>query len=117
MVNDLILKSKETFYNRKTEDCDGDLLFKVINKILHNNDEPQLPSHNTLHELVNKFADYFSEKIQSLGEQITVTSALNSVFDDETDFIGTKGTELSCKIQDSRIVYCKFNRNIHDKHC
>ena len=64
VVNDLILKSKETFFNEKIEDCDGDqnLLFKVIDKILHN-DEPQLPSHNSLDELVNKFADYFTEKI------------------------------------------------------
>ena len=32
VVNDLILKSKETFYNGKIEDCDGDQnwLFKVI---------------------------------------------------------------------------------------
>ena len=92
MVNDLILKSKETFYNGKIEDCDGDqnLLFKVIDKILHNNDEPQLPSHNSLDELVNKFADYFTEKIQSIREQITGTDAVNSVFDDENVFIGTK---------------------------
>ena len=63
MVNNLILKSKETFSNGKIEDYDGDqnLLFKVIDKILHNNDEPQLPSHNSLDELVNKFADYFTE--------------------------------------------------------
>ena len=27
VVNDLILKSKETFYNGKIEDCDGDLTF------------------------------------------------------------------------------------------
>ena len=55
------------------------LLFKVIDKILHNNDEPQLPSHNSLDELVNKFADYFMEKIQSIREQITGTDAVNSV--------------------------------------
>ena len=96
VVNDLILKSKETFYNGKIEDCDGDqnLLFKVIDKILHNNDEPQLPSHNSLDELVNKFADYFTEKIQSIREQITGTDAVNSVFDDENVFIGTKLSSL-----------------------
>ena len=68
VVNDLILKSKRTFYNGKIEHRDGDqnLLLKVIDKILHNNDEPQLRSHNSLDELVNKFADYFTEKIQSV---------------------------------------------------
>ena len=85
VVNDLILISKETFYNGNIENCDGDqkLLFKVIDKILHNNDEPQLPSHNSFNELVNKFADSFTEKIQSIREQITGTDAVNSVFDDE----------------------------------
>ena len=74
VVNDLILKSKETFYNGKIEDCDGDqnLLFKVIDKILHNNDEPQLPSHNSLDELVNKFADYFTEKFRVSGNKSQV---------------------------------------------
>ena len=96
VVNDLILKSKETFYNGKIEDCDGDqnLLFKVIDKILHDNDEPQLPSYNSLDELVNKFADYFTEKIQCIREQITGTDAVNSDFDDEHAFIGTKLSSL-----------------------
>ena len=96
MVNDLILKSKETFYNGKIEDCDGDqnLLFKVIDKILHNNDDPQLPSHNSLDELVNKFADYCTEKIQSIREQITGSDAVNSVFNYENVFIGTKMPSL-----------------------
>ena len=96
MVNDLILKLKETFYIGKIEDCDGDqnLLFKVIDKILHNNDEPQLPSHNSLDELVNKFADYFTENIQSIREQITGTDVVNSDFDDENVFIGTKLSSL-----------------------
>ena len=96
VVNYLILNSKETFYNGKIVECDGDqnLLFKVIDKILHNNDEPQLPSHNSLDEQVNKFADYFTEKIQSIREQITGTDAVNSVFDDENVSFGTKLSSL-----------------------
>ena len=66
----------------------------MIDKILHNDDEPQLPSHNSLDELVNKFADYFTEKIQSMREQITGTDAANFVFDDENVFIGTKLSSL-----------------------
>ena len=71
MVNDLVLKSKETLYDGKIEDRDGDqnLPFKVIDNILHNNGEPQLPSHNSLDELVNKFVDYFTEKIESIREK------------------------------------------------
>ena len=96
VVNYLILKSKETFYNGKIVDCDDDqnLLFKVIDKILHNNYEPQLPSHNSHDELINKFADYFTEKIQSIREHITGTDAVNSVFDDENVFFDTKLSSL-----------------------
>ena len=65
-----------------------------MTKFLHNNDEPQLPSHNSLDELVNKFADYFTAKIQSIREQITGTDAVNSVFDDENISIGTKLSSL-----------------------
>ena len=50
---------------------------------------------NSLDELVNKFADYFTEKIQSIREQITDTDAVNSVFFyDENVFIGTKLSSL-----------------------
>ena len=62
--------------------------------MLHNNDEPQLPSHSSLDELVNKFADYFTDKIQSIREQITGTDAINLVFDGENVFIGTKLSSL-----------------------
>ena len=62
MVNDLVLKSKETLYNGKIENRDGDqnIPFKVIDKILHNSGEPQFPSHNSLDELVKKFVDYLT---------------------------------------------------------
>ena len=66
-VNSLILDSKKTFYNDKIDSCAGDQkeLFTIINKILHNYEEPQLPSHNSLDELVNKFADSFVTFLKS----------------------------------------------------
>ena len=49
-VNSLILDSKKTFYNDKIDSCAGDQkeLFKIIDKIMPNYEEPQLPSHNSL---------------------------------------------------------------------
>ena len=35
--------------------------------------------HHSLDDLVNKFADYFTEKIHSIGEQITDTGAVNFI--------------------------------------
>ena len=63
-VNSLILDSKKTFYNDNIDSCAGDQkeLFKIIDKIMHNYEEPQLPSHNSLDELVNKIADFFVTK-------------------------------------------------------
>ena len=74
----------------KIEDCDGDpnLLFKVIDKISQNNDEPQLPSHNSLDELVNKFADYFTEKILSSTASVVKSVLFSRI--DESIFTDTK---------------------------
>ena len=79
VVNDMILKSIETLYNGQIGDCDGDqnLLLKWLTKCYiimmgHN-------FHNSHDELVNKFADYFTEKIHSIREQITDTGAVNSI--------------------------------------
>ena len=63
-VNSLILDSKKTFYSDKIDSCAGDQkkLFKIIDRIMHNYKEPQLPSHNSLDEFVTKFADFFVTK-------------------------------------------------------
>ena len=60
-VNSLILDSKKTFYNDKIDSCAGDQkeLFKIIDKIMHNYEEPQLPSHNSLDELLVKQICWF----------------------------------------------------------
>ena len=87
----------------------------MIGKILHKNDEPQLPSHKSLDELVNKFANYFTEKIQSIREQITGTKAVNSVFDNENVFIGTKLSSLLPGSEDE--VRMLISRSSNKSYC
>ena len=84
----------------------------MIHKILYNNDEPQLPSHNSLDELVNKFVDYFTEKIHSIREQITGTDAVNSVLDDENVFICTKLSSLIPASEDEVCMLISRSSNI-----
>ena len=84
-VNSLILDSKKTFYNDKIDSCDGDQkeLFKIIDKIMHNYEEPKLPSHNSLDELVNKFADFFVTKISEIRKQVINNSTSNTWTDEK----------------------------------
>ena len=84
-VNSLILDSKKTFYNDKIDCCDGDQkeFFKIIDKIMHNYEEPQLPSHNSLDELVNKFADFLVTKISEIRKQVINNSTSNTCTDEK----------------------------------
>ena len=84
-VNSLILDSKKTFYNDKIDSCAGDQkeLFKIIDKIMHNYEEPQSPSYNSLDELVNKFADFFVTKISEIRKQVINNSTSNTWTDEK----------------------------------
>ena len=84
-VHSLILDSKKNFYNDKIDSCAGDQnkLFKIIDKIMHNYEEPQLPSHNSLDELVNKFADFFVTKISEIRKQMINNSTSNTWTDEK----------------------------------
>ena len=63
-VNALITESKKLYYNHKVEAASGDQksLFKIVNNLFHNVAEPQLPSHDSLDELVDRFANFFCGK-------------------------------------------------------
>ena len=84
-VKSLILDSKKTFYNDKIDSCAGDQkeLFKIIVKIMPNYEEPQLPSHNSLGELVNKFADIFVTQISEIRKQVINSSTSNTWIDEK----------------------------------
>ena len=114
-VNSLILDSKKTFYNDKIDSCVGDQkeLFKTIDKIMHNFEEPQLPSHNSLDELVNKFAFFFVTKISEIRKQVINNSTSNTWTDEKilspellADFHPATENEIKKLIKESPSKSC-----------
>ena len=95
-VNSLILDAKKTYYIDKIDCFAGDQkeLFKIIDKIdiyMHNYEEPQLPSHNSLDELVNKFADFFVTKVSEIRKLVTNNSTTNTWTDEKNIFTRIMG--------------------------
>ena len=64
----LLSITRETFYNSKIVENAGDqkALFSVVNKLLHRTGETQLPAHDNLTDLTNRFADFFINKIRNI---------------------------------------------------
>ena len=62
--------AKCAFYSEKVTGCDGDqkALFKVVDKLLHRSESSKLPSHDSPGELANRFAEFFSSKIQKIHD-------------------------------------------------
>ena len=48
-------------------------LFRVIDKLCHGNQVPKLPQHEDPKDLADKFADFFDDKIRTLGDSIDAT--------------------------------------------
>ena len=57
IVSGIILKSKRDYYSTKIEESGHDQkqLFKLTNKLMGNKNFTILPSHQSLHELSNRF--------------------------------------------------------------
>ena len=87
IVNSLLFESKKKYFNSKIKEASGDQksLFKVMNKLFHNHNEPILPSHDSLDELANRFADVFITKITNIR-----TNIQSSDIDDVTEKINGK---------------------------
>ena len=68
------MESKSIYYNSKINKASGNrdelLLFTILNYVLTINKEPQLPSHTSLAESTNRFADFLMSKIIDIREQI-----------------------------------------------
>jgi len=64
-VNDLIVLSKQTYYTNEILSHSGDqkALFGVLNKLTHKKQDIKLPSHDSLSELAEQFAEFFEDKI------------------------------------------------------
>ena len=75
-VKDLIGGEKGHYYNNKFKECDGDQkqLFKLVDKLLSRGKPTYLPQHDTMTDLVNNFVDFFRDKIETIGTNLSYSS-------------------------------------------
>ena len=69
-VKSNIISAKKAYFTDKLDNADTKQVFQVMNKLLHNNSMP-LPSHNDPLELGNKFANFFTNKICKLRQELS----------------------------------------------
>ncbi len=72
VVQNLLDKARCQYYNNIIKENSGDqkVLYKTVNKLLHRKAETPLPSHTSLEELAERFADFFSDKIMKIREKL-----------------------------------------------
>ena len=86
-----------------------------FNKVLTVNKEPQLPSHTSLAELTDKFADFFMSKILDIREQLKKSLRTPPLPTDQNDkvcfsnFEPASIEEISKLICDSRNKSCSLD--------
>ena len=83
----MLLESKYVYYNNKINEASENQkeLLTILNKVLIVNKEPQLPSHTSLAELMDKFADFFMSKILDIREQLKKSLRTPSLPTDQND--------------------------------
>ncbi len=76
----MLLNTRQTFYINKIESHTGDQkeLFKVFSKLLQQTNEQQLPAHDDLGELTNRFGDFFYNKIEKIHSNTLSKKNFNS---------------------------------------
>ena len=72
MVNEFILQAKRAYYSRIIDEnqYDPKRLFSIFDKLLHRNSYLKLPDSMDDEFLANAFADYFTEKIITIREEL-----------------------------------------------
>ena len=75
-VNTLIHESKNQFYANVIDEnaTDQRVLFSAIGKMLNLKTEKKLPSHDNECDLANRFAEFFSEKVQRIRTSLPPTT-------------------------------------------
>ena len=72
VVNEFILQAKRAYYSRIIDEnqYDPKRLFSIFDKLLHRNSDLKLPDSMDDEFLANEFADYFTEKIITIREEL-----------------------------------------------
>ena len=73
-MSTLVTNTRFEYYSKAISDCGSDQksLYKVVNKLLHRNIETPLPCHESAVELANKFAEYFTHKIITIRNDLSI---------------------------------------------
>ncbi len=72
-INAMLLKAKRDYYSTRIANIDEDQrgLFRETAKLLNHNTLQKLPSHSSFHDLANKFADFFEDKILIIRDRLS----------------------------------------------
>ena len=71
-------QAKSLCYNDKIVEAGSDSreVFSIVKSLLHEDGESPLPSHVSVHELADRFAVFFKEKIEEIRSDLPVVSQL-----------------------------------------
>ena len=76
-VNAMIKNAKTTYYSSVISNNahNQKVLFSTVDKLLHRKPEKRYPTASSTTELVNKFADFFSNKIAIIRKELAIDSS------------------------------------------
>ncbi|CAB4024715.1 Hypothetical predicted protein [Paramuricea clavata] len=76
-VNAMIKNAKTTYYSSviSSNAHNQKVLFSTVDKLLHRKPEKRYPTASSTTELVNKFADFFSNKIAIIWKELAIDSS------------------------------------------
>ena len=94
VVKELIKSSKMMYYSTLIDDNKSDhkALFRIIDSLLHRKPEKLYPSCNSPADLCNKFADFFTDKINGIKSQFDTNGNESSIFN------VLDNADLNCKL-------------------
>ena len=74
--------TKHKYYSNKITECAGDtkMLHSITNKLLVDQHTQQLPSDDDDTHLANTFCDYFTQKIDNIRNNFTLTTEIEETF-------------------------------------
>ncbi|CAB4039483.1 Hypothetical predicted protein, partial [Paramuricea clavata] len=88
-VNAMIKNAKTTYYSSviSSNARNQKVLFSTVDKFLHRKSEKRYPTASSTTELVNKFADFFSNKITTLRQELVIDSSHCNQLNQEEQYV------------------------------
>ncbi|CAB4037961.1 Hypothetical predicted protein, partial [Paramuricea clavata] len=88
-VNAMIKNAKTTYYSSviSSNAHNQKVLFSTVDKLLHRKSEKRYPTVSSTTELVNKFADFFSNKITTIRQELVIDSSHCNQLNQEEQYV------------------------------